>query len=142
MKRKKIVLEPDQLGIDLSAIDRKKIYLADLESTVILMFQDEFCAVEEINGIRLDLAKDFAALFQEILPPESHLKEKMGDLSEWLDGEDGIDFSVWDEKLRFLSTQPEIWMGCAGSAPQFRGLPCGKGLINRATKLSFHILTL
>jgi hypothetical protein len=92
------------------------------------MFQDEFCAVEEINGTRLALAKDFAELFEKILPPDSHLKEKMGDLSAWMEGEDGIGFSVWDEKLRFLSTQPEIWMGCAGSAPQFRGLPCGKRL--------------
>ena len=80
------------------------------------MFQDEFCAVEEINGTRLELAEAFAEVFEEILPPDSHLKEKMADLSAWLEGEEGIVFSQWDEKLRDLSTQPEVWIGCAGSA--------------------------
>lgn len=78
------------------------------------MFQDEFCAVEEINGTRLELAQDFALLFQEILPFDSHLAEKMANLSMWLEEKEGIGFSDWDEKLRDLSTQPEIWMACAG----------------------------
>ncbi|XP_007434230.1 sulfhydryl oxidase 1 [Python bivittatus] len=113
-------------------VDKRKLYMADLESAVLFTLRIEAAVFPYLRGQRLSALKDYVSVLVEHFAGRSVVKNYLRNLDLWLRPKKKVLQSEWEEALRnkkefpnaTLSERP-FWVGCQGSTPNFRGFPCG-----------------
>ncbi|KAK5642763.1 hypothetical protein RI129_008930 [Pyrocoelia pectoralis] len=109
------------------------VFQADLETALRYSFKLEVGSVKSISGERLNALIDYVSLLSKYFPFGiagkeflSNLKEKIVEAGDVLQGSD---VSKWLREVepedRGVFSSPPQWLGCQGSAKNYRGYPCG-----------------
>uniref|UniRef100_A0A8C5SHP6 Sulfhydryl oxidase n=1 Tax=Laticauda laticaudata TaxID=8630 RepID=A0A8C5SHP6_LATLA len=112
--------------------DKRKIYMADLESAVLYSLRIEAAVFPSLEGERLSALKDFVSVLVQHFAGRLIVKNFLYSLDLWLRPKTIVLQSEWEEALKNKKEFPNAilperphWVGCHGSKPQFRGFPCG-----------------
>ncbi|XP_026559083.1 sulfhydryl oxidase 1 [Pseudonaja textilis] len=112
--------------------DKRKIYMADIESAVLYSLRIEAAVFPSLEGERLSALKDFVSVLVQHFAGRLVVKNFLYNLDLWLRPKTIVLQSEWEEALKNKkefpnATLPERphWVGCQGSKPHFRGFPCG-----------------
>ncbi|KAB0796969.1 hypothetical protein PPYR_11030 [Photinus pyralis] len=118
------------------------VFQADLETALRYSFKLEVGSVKTISGERLTALVDYVSILAKYFPFGiagkqflHELKRKILEAGEVLQGSD---VSAWlrdaEPEDRRVFSSPAQWLGCQGSAKNYRGYPCGLWKL-------FHYLT-
>ncbi|XP_063154532.1 sulfhydryl oxidase 1 [Candoia aspera] len=112
--------------------DKRKVYMADLESAVLYTLRIESTVFPYLRGKRLSALKDYVSVLVKYFAGRLVVKNYLSILNLWLSSRRSVLQTEWVEALRNKkefpnATLPErpLWVGCQGSKPHFRGFPCG-----------------
>ncbi|KAJ6639957.1 Sulfhydryl oxidase 1 [Pseudolycoriella hygida] len=116
------------------------VFQADLEKALKLSLTTEVFKNPEIEGESLQALRRYVAVVQKYSPLGAKGYDFFADLSNFINSSsDGIDGTAYKEKIHELENKTEIfdlhWVGCQGSAPNYRGYSCGLWTL-------FHYLTI
>uniref|UniRef100_A0A8D2IXM0 Sulfhydryl oxidase n=1 Tax=Varanus komodoensis TaxID=61221 RepID=A0A8D2IXM0_VARKO len=122
-------------------VDRKKVYMADVESAVVYTLRSEAARYPYLEKERLSALKQYVNVLTKYFPGRLMVMNFLLNLDFWLKSKTNISQSEWEEALRNKEELPNarlpektIWVGCQGSKPGFRGYPCSLWTL-------FHLLT-
>nr|XP_056700672.1 sulfhydryl oxidase 1 [Euleptes europaea] len=122
-------------------VDRKKLYMADLESAILYTLRMEAARFLYLDRERLSALKQYVALLVKYFPGRLIVMNYLRNLDHWLGPRTNVSKSEWEEALRNKGERPYAWLpetpnwvGCQGSRPEFRGYPCSLWTL-------FHFLT-
>ncbi|XP_053102896.1 sulfhydryl oxidase 1 [Hemicordylus capensis] len=121
--------------------DRKKLYMADVESAVVYSLRMEAARFLHLDEERLALLKQYVTVLVKYFPGRPKVMNYLRNLDSWLRPKMNVSQSEWEEALRNKKELPSArlpetptWVGCQGSKPQYRGYPCSLWTL-------FHLLT-
>ncbi|XP_061490236.1 sulfhydryl oxidase 1 [Rhineura floridana] len=121
--------------------DRKKLYMADVESAVLYTLRMEAARFLSLDKERLSALKQYVAVLVKYFPGRLMVMNYLRNVDSWLRPKTNVSQSEWKEALRNKNELPNAWLpenptwvGCQGSKPRFRGYPCGLWTL-------FHLLT-
>ncbi|XP_066481980.1 sulfhydryl oxidase 1 [Tiliqua scincoides] len=121
--------------------DRKKLYMADVESAVLYSLRVEVARFLQLDKERLAALKQYVALLVKYFPGRPVVMNYLRNLNWWLKPMANVSQSEWEEALQNKKELPNarlpkepIWVGCQGSKPRYRGYPCALWTL-------FHLLT-
>ncbi|XP_060088592.1 sulfhydryl oxidase 1 [Heteronotia binoei] len=133
--------EPMTTPAPWKTIDRKKLYMADLESAVMYTLRVETARFLYLDKERLSALKRFVAVLVKYFPGRLVVMNYLRNLDHWLKRKTNVTQSEWEEALRNKKERPYAqlpetpnWVGCQGSKPEYRGFPCSLWTL-------FHLLT-
>ncbi|XP_077188335.1 sulfhydryl oxidase 1 [Paroedura picta] len=121
--------------------DRKKLYMADLESAILYTLRVEAARFLFLDQERLSVLKQYVAVLIKYFPGRLIVMNYLRNLDHWLGPRTNVTQSEWEEALRNKRERPYArlpespnWVGCQGSKQQYRGFPCSLWTL-------FHLLT-
>nr|XP_018670139.1 sulfhydryl oxidase 1-like isoform X1 [Ciona intestinalis] len=129
--------------VDITLVDREKVYLADIESALRYSLTMEVASVKEISNRKLDALKKFLNMFNKIgsyLPGRQTTINFLTELNTWIQSKSKVTYQEWGERVSlktntsYLPTTSKLWVGCQSSKPSLRGYPCSLWTL-------FHTLT-
>uniref|UniRef100_A0A7N5JHL1 Sulfhydryl oxidase n=1 Tax=Ailuropoda melanoleuca TaxID=9646 RepID=A0A7N5JHL1_AILME len=133
--------QPPTTSVPWKVADKRKLYMADLESAVLYTLRVEAALFPFLDGERLSALKQYVSVLVKYFPGRFVVMNYLRDLDWWLRPKTNVSQTEWEEALRNKKEFPNsrlpehpIWVGCQGSKPQFRGFPCGLWTL-------FHLLT-
>ncbi|CAI5776423.1 sulfhydryl oxidase 1 [Podarcis lilfordi] len=119
-------------------IDRRKLYMADVESAVLYTLRREATRYDFLEKEQLSAMKQYVAVLVKYFPGRLPIMNYLRNLDFWLRPKTNVSKSEWEEALRNKNELPNAWLpenptwvGCQGSK---RGFPCGLWTL-------FHLLT-
>ncbi|XP_054835709.1 sulfhydryl oxidase 1 [Eublepharis macularius] len=137
----KPTVEPKTTPALWKVADRKKLYMADLESAILYTLRMEAARFLFLDKERLSALKQYVAVLVKYFPGRLVVMNYLRNLDRWLGPRTNVSQSEWEEALRNKKEEPyarlpetPTWVGCQGSKPEFRGYPCSLWTL-------FHLLT-
>ncbi|XP_060630438.2 sulfhydryl oxidase 1 [Anolis sagrei] len=134
-------VEPETTIAPWRIADRKKVYMADLESAILYTLRVEAARFRHLDMERLSVLKQYVNLLVKYFPGRPAVMNYLRNLDLWLKPMTNVSRNEWEEALRNNPELPHarlpentLWVGCQGSKPEFRGFPCGLWTL-------FHLLT-
>lgn len=122
-------------------IDRRKVYMADVESAVSYSLRVEVARYLRLDEDNLFALKQYVGVLVKYFPGRYKVMNYLRHLNWWLQPMTNVSQSEWEEALRNTTELPNAWLpetptwvGCQGSQPKYRGFPCGLWTL-------FHLLT-
>ncbi|KAM8999874.1 sulfhydryl oxidase 1 [Sarcophilus harrisii] len=125
----------------IKPIDRSKIYMLDLESTLHYILRIEVGKFKVLEGERLTALKNFVSVLAKYYPGQPVVRNFLHTIDVWLHWQQRksvpyssleVALNSWKEGV--LLPKKSVWVGCQGSKAHFRGFPCGLWIL-------FHSLT-
>ncbi|KAJ7332202.1 hypothetical protein JRQ81_014382 [Phrynocephalus forsythii] len=133
--------EPETTTTPWRVADRRKVYMADLESAVLYTLRVEAARFPRLDKERLSALKQYVTLLVKYFPGRVVVMNYLRNLDLWLRPRTNISQNEWEEALRNKPELPyarlpenPLWVGCQGSKPELRGFPCSLWSL-------FHLLT-
>ncbi|XP_042319500.1 sulfhydryl oxidase 1 [Sceloporus undulatus] len=133
--------EPTTAPAPWRVADRRKVYMADLESAVLYTLRIEAARFLHLDKERLFALKQYVNILAKYFPGRRVVMNYLRNLDLWLKLKTNISSNEWERALRNNPELPyarlpdnPLWVGCQGSKPEFRGFPCGLWTL-------FHLLT-
>lgn len=119
-----------------------KVSMQDLESAIHYSLRQEVAIIKSIDETRLSALKEFVHVLGKYLPGRQAVMKFLNKVHNILSTHVAKNMSgeEWMNKLDSIQDRdsflPEVvrWESCQGSAPQYRGYPCGMWTL-------FHVLT-
>jgi len=107
---------------------RYKVFMEDLEKTVIQALLQEIPLQGELTSAELTALRDFLAVLADLFPENSRILPLLTRLTSLPDQNivDGLVEMVGGE-ADWLEKQP--WLACRGSQPRYGGYPCGQWML-------------
>ncbi|XP_051854803.1 sulfhydryl oxidase 1 [Antechinus flavipes] len=125
----------------IKPVDRSKIYMLDLESTLHYILRIEVGKFKVLEGERLTALKNFVSVLAKYYPGQPMVRNFLHTIDVWLHWQQRksvpyssleVALNSWKEGV--LLPKKSVWVGCQGSEAHFRGFPCGLWIL-------FHSLT-
>uniref|UniRef100_A0A6J0TGW1 Sulfhydryl oxidase n=1 Tax=Pogona vitticeps TaxID=103695 RepID=A0A6J0TGW1_9SAUR len=133
--------EPQTTTAPWRVADRKKLYMADLESAVLYTLRVEAARFSHLDEERLSALKQYVTVLVKYFPGRLVVMNYLHNLDLWLRPRTNVSQNNWEEALRNKAELPyarlpenPLWVGCQGSKPELRGFPCSLWTL-------FHLLT-
>uniref|UniRef100_A0ACB8F2B7 Uncharacterized protein n=1 Tax=Sphaerodactylus townsendi TaxID=933632 RepID=A0ACB8F2B7_9SAUR len=121
--------------------DRKRLYMADLESAIMYTLRVEAARFLFLDREHLFTLKQYVAILVKYFPGRLIVMNYLRNLDHWLRPRTNVSNSEWEEALRNKKELPYAWLpetptwvGCQGSKSEYRGYPCSLWTL-------FHLLT-
>ncbi|XP_062986676.1 sulfhydryl oxidase 1 [Elgaria multicarinata webbii] len=119
-------------------VDRKKLYMADVESAVVYSLRQEAVRTPFLSAEKLWALKQYVAVLVKYFPGRLVVMNFLRNLDLWLKPKTNVSESEWEEAVRNKKELPyarlpetTTWVGCQGEK---RNYPCGLWTL-------FHLLT-
>jgi len=116
---------------------RYKVFMSDLEKTILYAVSHEVAQHNAIAGETLQALQQFVTVLDKYFPSRPEMSGFLLDLHRWVhsheDALKGEDLSHWVSNYHGISPIKD-WVGCKGTESRYGGYPCGLWSL-------FHTLT-
>nr|XP_033772978.1 sulfhydryl oxidase 1 isoform X2 [Geotrypetes seraphini] len=136
-------MNQEQLSDMWKNADKRKVYMADLESGLHYSLRVEVSKFTILSGDILTALRKYVTVLAKFFPARQCVKNLLQSLDSWLRSRDitKIPYSDFRNMVDNNEQIPDAvladdltWVGCQGSKSWFRGFPCSMWII-------FHVMT-